>query len=147
LRRALWGNFALGAVILAFFALGAARRLRETLSEYRAAYLYVTPAMLGMLVLVFFPFLYGITLSFTACSAKKALMAKGAPPPVCTVDDNLGVFAVIGVGVLNAGYRVTHNSVITTLKILSEKREGGARRYNPNMQVTASTRKGVDAEK
>jgi arabinogalactan oligomer/maltooligosaccharide transport system permease protein len=64
-RKALWGNFVLGAVILAFFALGAARRLRETLSEYRYAYLYVTPAMLGMLVLVFFPFIYGITLSFT----------------------------------------------------------------------------------
>ena len=64
-QRSMWGNFALGAVILAFFALGAARKVRETLSEYRAAYLYVTPAMVGMLVLVFFPFLYGITLSFT----------------------------------------------------------------------------------
>jgi arabinogalactan oligomer/maltooligosaccharide transport system permease protein len=63
--RTLWGNWALGAVILAFFALGVARRLRETLSEYRSAYLYVTPAMVGMLVLVFFPFIYGITLSFT----------------------------------------------------------------------------------
>jgi arabinogalactan oligomer / maltooligosaccharide transport system permease protein len=64
-QRAMWGTLALGVVILAFFALGAARKVRETLSEYRAAYLYVTPAMLGMLVLVFFPFLYGITLSFT----------------------------------------------------------------------------------
>jgi len=63
--RSLWGNWALGAVILAFFALGAARKLRETVSEFRYAYLYVTPAMLGMLVLVFFPFIYGITLSFT----------------------------------------------------------------------------------
>ena len=63
--RAMWGNFALGAVILAVFALGLARKVRETLAEYRAAYLYVTPAMLGMLVLVFFPFIYGITLSFT----------------------------------------------------------------------------------
>jgi len=63
--KALWGNWALGAVILAIFALGVARRVRETLSEFRHAYLYVTPAMLGMLVLVFFPFIYGITLSFT----------------------------------------------------------------------------------
>jgi len=63
--RSLWGNWALGAVVLAFFALGAARKLRETVSEFRYAYLYVTPAMLGMLVLVFFPFIYGITLSFT----------------------------------------------------------------------------------
>jgi len=64
-ERSLWGNWALGAVILAFFALGAARKLRETVSEYRYAYLYVTPAMIGMLVLVFFPFAYGIALSFT----------------------------------------------------------------------------------
>jgi arabinogalactan oligomer/maltooligosaccharide transport system permease protein len=65
LDRALSGNLLLGIAILAFFALGAARKLRETVSEYRYAYLYVTPAMLGMLVLVFFPFAYGITLSFT----------------------------------------------------------------------------------
>jgi arabinogalactan oligomer/maltooligosaccharide transport system permease protein len=63
--RAMWGNWALGAVILAFFALGIARKLRETLSEFRYAYLYVAPAMVGMLILVFFPFIYGITLSFT----------------------------------------------------------------------------------
>ena len=35
------------------------------MSEYRYAYLYVTPAMVGMLILVFFPFIYGIALSFT----------------------------------------------------------------------------------
>jgi len=63
--KALWGNWVLGAVILAIFALGVARRVRETVSEFRHAYLYVTPAMVGMLVLVFFPFIYGITLSFT----------------------------------------------------------------------------------
>ncbi|MGB5102882.1 MAG: sugar ABC transporter permease [Steroidobacteraceae bacterium] len=63
--RSLWGNWVLGAVILAFFGLGAARKLRETLVEYKYAYMYVTPAMVGMLVLVFFPFIYGITLSFT----------------------------------------------------------------------------------
>jgi arabinogalactan oligomer / maltooligosaccharide transport system permease protein len=65
LDRALSGNLVLGIAILAFFALGAAHKLRETISEYRYAYLYVTPAMVGMLVLVFFPFAYGITLSFT----------------------------------------------------------------------------------
>jgi arabinogalactan oligomer/maltooligosaccharide transport system permease protein len=63
--RALWGNLGIGAVILAFFGLGLARRLRETISRYRYAYLYVTPAMVGMLILVFFPFAYGIALSFT----------------------------------------------------------------------------------
>ncbi|HSQ70321.1 MAG TPA: sugar ABC transporter permease [Steroidobacteraceae bacterium] len=65
LARALWGNWALGAGILAFFALGLARRLKNTVAEHRHAYAYVTPAMLGMLVLVFFPFGYGIVLSFT----------------------------------------------------------------------------------
>ncbi len=65
LARALWGNWALGAGILAFFALGLARRLKDTVAEHRYAYAYVTPAMLGMLVLVFFPFGYGIVLSFT----------------------------------------------------------------------------------
>ncbi len=64
-RKALWGNWALGALLLGFFALGFAERLRATLVRYRYAYLYVAPAMIGMLVLVFFPFAYGITLSFT----------------------------------------------------------------------------------
>jgi len=65
LTKSLWGNWVLGAAILAFFALGIAHKLRETLSEYRSAYLYVAPAMVGMLILVFFPFIYGIALSFT----------------------------------------------------------------------------------
>jgi arabinogalactan oligomer/maltooligosaccharide transport system permease protein len=65
LGRALWGNLALGALILSFFALGLARRVRETLAQYRYAYGYVAPAMIGMLILVFFPFIYGIALSFT----------------------------------------------------------------------------------
>ncbi len=37
----------------------------NTLKENRTAYYYVVPAMVGMVVLVFFPFTYGITLSFT----------------------------------------------------------------------------------
>ena len=64
-RTALWGNWVAGALVVGFFALGFAGRLRATLSRYRYAYLYVAPAMIGMLVLVFFPFAYGITLSFT----------------------------------------------------------------------------------
>jgi arabinogalactan oligomer/maltooligosaccharide transport system permease protein len=65
LKKSFWGSWVLGVLILAFFALGVARKLRDTVSEYRYAYLYVTPAMVGMLVLVFFPFIYGIALSFT----------------------------------------------------------------------------------
>ena len=45
--------------------LGWAARTGAALVEYRVAYAYVLPAMIGMLVLVFFPFFYGIALSFT----------------------------------------------------------------------------------
>jgi arabinogalactan oligomer/maltooligosaccharide transport system permease protein len=65
LRRATLGNVILGAAVLLLVALGFGRRLRETIMAYRYAYGYVAPAMIGMLVLVFFPFIYGITLSFT----------------------------------------------------------------------------------
>jgi arabinogalactan oligomer / maltooligosaccharide transport system permease protein len=65
LLRGLWGNAGLSAFLLAFVAFGFARRLRLTLVEHKAAYAYVSPAVVGMLVLVFFPFVYGITLSFT----------------------------------------------------------------------------------
>ncbi|MFM2042862.1 MAG: Maltose transport system permease protein MalF [Pseudomonadota bacterium] len=51
--------------LLAFIALGGAARLAATVREHRTAYGYVMPAMLGMLVLVFFPFTYGLILSFT----------------------------------------------------------------------------------
>jgi arabinogalactan oligomer/maltooligosaccharide transport system permease protein len=44
---------------------GFAARLWTTLRRHHEAYVYVAPAMVGMLILVFFPFLYGITLSFT----------------------------------------------------------------------------------
>ncbi|MBI1425686.1 MAG: ABC transporter permease subunit [Gammaproteobacteria bacterium] len=65
LTDALRGNAALGAVLLSFVALGYGRRLRLTLIEHKTAYAYTVPAILGMLVLVFFPFAYGVTLSFT----------------------------------------------------------------------------------
>ncbi len=55
----------LALAVLAFVAFGAAARLFATLSRHRQAYLYTLPAMLGMVLLVFFPFAYGITLSFT----------------------------------------------------------------------------------
>jgi arabinogalactan oligomer/maltooligosaccharide transport system permease protein len=57
-----------GAVALAlalYAGLGGASRTWATLKRHREAYTYVMPAMLGMIVLVFFPFLYGILLSFT----------------------------------------------------------------------------------
>ena len=51
--------------LLAFVGLGWAVRTGTALVEYRVAYAYTLPASLGMLVLVFFPFFYGIALSFT----------------------------------------------------------------------------------
>ncbi|MEM9293674.1 MAG: ABC transporter permease subunit [Acidobacteriota bacterium] len=56
----------LGALLLlAFFGLGGAQRVVSDLVTFRQAYSYVGPAMIGMLILVFFPFFYGIALSFT----------------------------------------------------------------------------------
>jgi arabinogalactan oligomer / maltooligosaccharide transport system permease protein len=69
LRRAVAGNLGLGLVVFAFFALGAATRTGRALREHRYAYTYVLPAMFGMLILVFFPFAYGIALSFTEQTA------------------------------------------------------------------------------
>ncbi len=63
--KALAGVGVLALLVLAFFGLGGAASLGRTLRRNREAYLYVAPAMLGMIVLVFFPFLYGIAISFT----------------------------------------------------------------------------------
>jgi arabinogalactan oligomer/maltooligosaccharide transport system permease protein len=55
----------LGLALLAFVGFGFAYRTGHALVEYRVAYAYTLPAMIGMLVLVFFPFFYGVALSFT----------------------------------------------------------------------------------
>lgn len=52
-------------VLLTFVGLGYAARTGRALADYRTAYAYVMPAMVGMLLLVFFPFFYGIALAFT----------------------------------------------------------------------------------
>ena len=64
-RKAIAGVGALAMALLAFVGFGGAARLGVTLRKNREAYAYITPAMLGMIVLVFFPFLYGIAISFT----------------------------------------------------------------------------------
>jgi arabinogalactan oligomer/maltooligosaccharide transport system permease protein len=64
--RNVFFGVALGAfALLAFFGFGIAARLGRVLARHRVAYLYVLPAMLAMLVLVIFPFLYGVAISFT----------------------------------------------------------------------------------
>jgi arabinogalactan oligomer / maltooligosaccharide transport system permease protein len=64
-RRAFLGLGALGLGLLLVIGLGGVHRFARTVVEHRQAYTYILPAMVGMLVLVFFPFFYGITLSFT----------------------------------------------------------------------------------
>ncbi len=64
-RSLFWLPGGVAALLLLFFATGLAARTWQILVANRTAYLYVTPAMLGMLLLVFFPFFYGIALSFT----------------------------------------------------------------------------------
>ncbi|HEX7180557.1 MAG TPA: sugar ABC transporter permease [Thermoanaerobaculia bacterium] len=51
--------------LLVFVGLGGAARVGRDLVHYRMAYAYTVPALVGMLLLVFFPFFYGIALSFT----------------------------------------------------------------------------------
>ncbi|RKG98346.1 carbohydrate ABC transporter permease [Corallococcus carmarthensis] len=63
--KALGALGVLGLAVLLFIGLGALSRMVATAVEYRQAYAYIAPAMVGMVVLVFFPFAYGITLSFT----------------------------------------------------------------------------------
>ena len=56
---------ALALVLVGFVGLGGLAALLGTLKTHRVAYSYVLPAMVGMILLVFFPFVYGIVLSFT----------------------------------------------------------------------------------
>ncbi|MBI5891807.1 MAG: sugar ABC transporter permease, partial [Nitrosomonadales bacterium] len=65
LRPILWGIDLLAAAVLLLFVYGYAARAYAAFRKHLDAYLYVAPAMIGMLVLVFFPFSYGITLAFT----------------------------------------------------------------------------------
>lgn len=63
-RLAGWGAAA-GLALLLFVGLGAGARTGRALARHRRPYLYVVPALVTMLILVFFPFFYGIVLSFT----------------------------------------------------------------------------------
>jgi arabinogalactan oligomer/maltooligosaccharide transport system permease protein len=65
LRRALLSADALALALLFLAGLGAFSRVGLELKKNRQAYLYIAPAIIGMLLLVFYPFVYGITLSFT----------------------------------------------------------------------------------
>jgi arabinogalactan oligomer / maltooligosaccharide transport system permease protein len=63
--RSLLALTALGLVVLLLVGFGGANRLGRALVTNRQAYAYIAPAIIGTTLLVFFPFLYGIALSFT----------------------------------------------------------------------------------
>ncbi|MBU0620920.1 MAG: sugar ABC transporter permease [Gammaproteobacteria bacterium] len=65
IRPILWAIDLFAVAVLLFFLYGYAGRAYAAFREHIYAYIYVAPAMIGMLVLVFFPFSYGITLAFT----------------------------------------------------------------------------------
>ena len=58
----------LALAVLAFVGFGSASRLGATLRRHHQAYAYTFPALFGMLLLVFLPFLYGVALSFSDMS-------------------------------------------------------------------------------
>lgn len=55
----------IGTILLLLVYLNVIQRFFETLYEYREAYFYILPAMTGVFLLVFFPFIYGILIGFT----------------------------------------------------------------------------------
>lgn len=66
--RAFAGLTFLALALLGVVGFGAAGRLITTVRKNRQAYAYTAPALLGMLLLVFLPFLYGAALSLTDSS-------------------------------------------------------------------------------
>jgi arabinogalactan oligomer / maltooligosaccharide transport system permease protein len=64
--NASYGIGVFSLALLLFVGTTAASRTKRSLIEHRQAYVFVLPALAGMLVLVFFPFLYGVALSFTS---------------------------------------------------------------------------------
>jgi arabinogalactan oligomer/maltooligosaccharide transport system permease protein len=55
----------LALILLAFVGFGGAAVAGHNLRRHRVAYGYILPAVAGMVLLVFFPFFYGVVLSFT----------------------------------------------------------------------------------
>jgi arabinogalactan oligomer / maltooligosaccharide transport system permease protein len=65
LTRSVIALAVLGLLLLTFVGFGGAAQTGRYLVRYRQAYAYTMPAMISMVLLVFFPFFYGIALSFT----------------------------------------------------------------------------------
>ena len=63
--RSLLALAAVGLLVLGVVGFGGANRVGRALVTNRQAYAYIAPAIVGTTLLVFFPFFYGIALSFT----------------------------------------------------------------------------------
>lgn len=55
----------IGGLLIWFVLSGLFEKMLASLIRYRLAYSYITPAMLGVFLLVFFPFVYGFLIGFT----------------------------------------------------------------------------------
>ncbi len=64
-RNVVMALIILTLAIMMLIGFGAVSHVFFTIRKHDQAYLYSLPAMLGMLILVFFPFIYGIALSFS----------------------------------------------------------------------------------
>jgi arabinogalactan oligomer / maltooligosaccharide transport system permease protein len=65
LRNSIFAMGFLAALLAAFIGFGGAAATGRAFKDNPTAYVYVGPALLGMLALAFFPFFYGFMLSFT----------------------------------------------------------------------------------
>ncbi|MBD3219647.1 ABC transporter permease subunit [bacterium] len=64
-QQAFTGLGVIALALAAWVGLGWTRRTYQALVQHRLAYGFVLPAMIGMILLVIFPFAYGVVLSFT----------------------------------------------------------------------------------
>jgi arabinogalactan oligomer / maltooligosaccharide transport system permease protein len=65
LKNSIYAIGGLGGLLAAYIGFGGAAATGRALKENPTAYVYVGPALIGMLALAFFPFFYGFMLSFT----------------------------------------------------------------------------------
>jgi len=95
---------ALALALGAFVAFGGAWNTWVALRDHATAYTYVAPAMIGMLLLVFFPFFYGVVLSFTDADDQN----------VDTMFDSPAAFFDLFTGLENYEEIVTDFSIVKT---------------------------------
>ena len=70
-RNSFIAIFLLSLAVFAFIEFGIAGRIKQAIIKNRIAYAYIAPASFGMLLLVFFPILFGFFLGFTDYSLLK----------------------------------------------------------------------------